>query len=234
MKIHLLLLNFSIVFSLIFFVTDARAEVIPGKEEIINLLVSDYAITDERVLEAVGKVDRAKFVPDEFRDRAYDDERLPIGSGKGQRITLVPVVAQTLELLKLRGSEKILEIGTGSGYQTAVIAGMVKEVYTIEIDEALAKKAQGIFNELGYKNIKLICGDGFMGWEEFAPYDIILVGAFLRDDIPPALLRQLSEGGRIVIPMIVAEPEKIGLMIKKKINGKIVEEWVGYNGRGYK
>lgn len=235
----LLFFNICIIFSGFIFLTGSWAnpvseeEFIKEKEEILNSLTLDYGISDKKVLQAIEKVDRRKFVPEGFVNQAYEDTRVPIGPGHGQRITLVRILAQTLQLLKLSGDEKVLEIGTGSGYQAAVIAQIAKEVYTIEIDGGLAKKAEALFDELGYSNIKVKSGDGFSGWEEFTPYDIIIVGAELNEaEIPPVLIQQLVKEGRIVVPLITGEHEEITLRIIKKVNGKVVEEWISRKDRG--
>lgn len=238
MRNNFLLFNICIIFSGFIFLGNVWADVvseeefIKEKEAILSSLASDYGITDKRVLEAIDKVDRRKFVPEEFFDRSYEDTMLSIGSGPGQYITRVRIVAQTLELLKLRGDEQVLEIGTGSGYQTAVIAQMVKEVYTVEIAKNLAKKAEALFGELGYSNIRVKHGDGSFGWKEFAPYDIIIVGAALGGVETPDFLQQLTKDGRIVIPLITGEHEEITLRIIKKVDGRVIEEWIGRKDRG--
>ncbi len=156
-------------------------------------------ITDPLVLAAMEKVPRHKFVDDRVKDEAYND--YPLGIGEGQTISQPYIVALMTQLLELTGEEKVLEIGTGSGYQAAILAEIVKEVYTIEIYESLSLKAQELLNRLGYDNIKFKVGDGYYGWEEEAPFDAIIVTC-APDHVPPPLLEQLHpEHGRMVIPV---------------------------------
>lgn len=156
-------------------------------------------IEDEFVLNAMGKVPRHEFVDEAIRDEAYND--YPLGIGEGQTISQPYIVALMTQLLELTGEEKVLEIGTGSGYQAAILAEIVKEVYTIEIYESLSLKAQELLKRLGYDNIKFKIGDGYYGWEEEAPFDAIIVTC-APDHVPPPLLEQLHpEHGRMVIPV---------------------------------
>lgn len=156
-------------------------------------------ITDPLVLAAMEKVPRHKFVDDRVKDEAYND--YPLGIGEGQTISQPYIVALMTQLLELTGEEKVLEIGTGSGYQAAILAEIAKEVYTIEIYESLSLKAQELLNRLGYDNIKFKIGDGYYGWEEEAPFDAIIVTC-APDHVPPPLLEQLHpEQGRMVIPV---------------------------------
>jgi len=155
-------------------------------------------ITDERVLAAMGDVKRHEFVPPAQRSYAYDDHPLPIGNG--QTISQPYVVALMTQLLKLQGNEKILEIGTGSGYQAAVLARLVKEVYTIELEPDLATSAKERLRQLGYENVRVRSGDGFFGWPEAAPFDAILCTA-AAPRVPEKLVDQLRDGGRIVLPL---------------------------------
>jgi len=156
-------------------------------------------IEDNFVLNAMGEVPRHEFVDEAIRDEAYND--YPLGIGEGQTISQPYIVALMTQLLELTGEEKVLEIGTGSGYQAAILAEIVKEVYTIEIYESLSLKAQELLNRLGYDNIKFKVGDGYYGWEEEAPFDAIIVTC-APDHVPPPLLEQLHpEHGRMVIPV---------------------------------
>ena len=150
------------------------------------------------VLDAMGKIPRHLFVDDYLKDRAYADHPLPIG--EGQTISQPYVVALMTEALKLKPTDRVLEIGTGSGYQAAVLAEIVKEVHTIEIRKSLAEKADKRLKDLGYKNIKVKYADGYFGWEEFAPFDAIILTAS-ANHIPPPLIMQLKEGGRLIIPL---------------------------------
>jgi protein-L-isoaspartate(D-aspartate) O-methyltransferase len=155
-------------------------------------------ITDPRVLAALGRVPRHEFVPPADRARAYDDRALPIG--RGQTISQPYVVALMTQLLELHGSERVLEVGTGSGYQAAVLALVAREVYTIEIDAVLAAAAEQRLRALGYDNVHVRVGDGFFGWQEAAPFDDVIVTA-AAPRIPQPLVTQLKSGGRLVMPL---------------------------------
>lgn len=155
-------------------------------------------VSDRRVLDVMGKIPRELFVEESMRSRAYGDHPLPIG--EGQTISQPYVVALMTEALRLRPEERVLEIGTGSGYQAAVLAGIVREVYTIEIRKNLADRAEKLLKGLGYRNVRVKYGDGYFGWEEHAPFDAIIVTA-AANHIPPPLIKQLREGGRLIIPL---------------------------------
>jgi len=156
-------------------------------------------IVDSKVLQAMLTVLRHQFVDEHISESAYND--YPLSIGEGQTISQPYIVALMTQLLELKGNEKVLEIGTGSGYQAAVLAEIVEEVYTVEIYESLSKKSEKILNDLGYRNIKFKVGDGYHGWEEHAPYDAIIVTC-APDHVPPPLLQQIKDdGGRIVIPV---------------------------------
>ncbi|OGF99160.1 MAG: protein-L-isoaspartate O-methyltransferase [Candidatus Glassbacteria bacterium RIFCSPLOWO2_12_FULL_58_11] len=154
-------------------------------------------VKDERVLEALRKVPRHRFVPEDQRDQAYNDYPLPIGYG--QTISQPYIVGLMTELLQLKPESRVLEIGTGSGYQAAILAELAREVYTIEIVEPLALSAGSLLESMGYANIKVRAGDGFFGWPENAPFDGIILTA-APEKVPQPLLDQLKEGGRLVIP----------------------------------
>ena len=155
-------------------------------------------VKDKKVIEVMKKVPRHLFVPEEYRQYSYEDEPLPIG--EGQTISQPYIVAYMTEVLELKEDDKVLEIGTGSGYQTAILAEIVKEVYTVEIIESLSKRAQKVLKELGYKNIHFKVGDGTYGWKEYSPYNAILVTA-APSKIPESLQNQLDDGGRMIIPV---------------------------------
>jgi len=172
-------------------------------------------ITDPRVLEAMGRVPRHKFMDPGHENLAYADFPLPIG--EGQTISQPYIVALMTEVLELKPNERVLEIGTGSGYQSAVLAELVKQVYTIEIVEPLARSARDRLHELGYNNVEVRHGDGYKGWSEHAPFDaIILTAAAPR--IPQTLIDQLRMGGRMVLPMEGALLQKL-LLVTKEIDG---------------
>lgn len=155
-------------------------------------------IKDERVLQAFMKVPRHKFVQPKDLWRAYEDYPLPIGYG--QTISQPYIVAVMTELLELKGDERVLEVGTGSGYQAAILAELSKEVFTIERIPELAQRSQKLLRELGYENVRVVVGDGSKGLPQFAPYDAIIVTAAAPKP-PKPLLEQLKEGGRLVIPI---------------------------------
>lgn len=155
-------------------------------------------ISDPRVLEVMGSVPRHLFVTPSMQEQAYSDHPLPIA--EGQTISQPYVVALMTESLKLAGSEKVLEIGTGSGYQAAVLAELSEEVYTIEIREGLASSAEERLKSLRYSNIYVKWADGYFGWEEQAPFDAIIITCAVNH-VPPYLLQQLKEGGRLILPL---------------------------------
>ncbi|PMP62060.1 MAG: protein-L-isoaspartate O-methyltransferase [Caldimicrobium thiodismutans] len=169
-----------------------------ARERMVETQIKARGIKDERVLKAMLKVPRHLFVPSSLRDQAYGDFPLPIG--EGQTISQPYIVALMTEALELKGKERVLEIGTGSGYQTAILAELATWVYTIEKYSTLQEKAKAILFELGYKNISFKIGDGTLGWQEAAPFDAIIVTA-AAPQIPLPLIEQLAEGGRIVIPV---------------------------------
>ena len=175
-------------------------------------------IVDSEVLQAMLTVPRHQFVDEHIRESAYND--YPLSIGEGQTISQPYIVALMTQLLELKGNEKVLEIGTGSGYQAAVLAEIVEEVYTVEIYESLSKKSEKLLTDLGYQNTKFKIGDGYYGWEEYAPYDAIIVTC-APDHVPPSLLQQIKDdGGRIVIP--VGGIWMVQTLMKiEKIEGKI-------------
>jgi len=173
-------------------------------------------ITDARVLAAMAKMPREEFVPPESRAASYEDGPLQIGHG--QTISQPYIVAFMTEQLRPKASDRVLEIGTGSGYQAAILAGLVKDVYTIEIIEALAKDAEATLQRLGYKNVHVRVGDGYRGWPEYAPFDAITVTC-APDHVPQPLIDQLKEGGRMIIPVGGFGNQELYLLEKK--NGQL-------------
>lgn len=155
-------------------------------------------IMDERVLKVMGEVPRHEFVSKDYRHEAYADRPLPIGYG--QTISQPFIVAFMTEQLKPKKTDRVLEIGTGSGYQAAVLSALVKEIYSIEIVEPLAKQAAEVLKRLNYENVKVKAGDGYKGWPEHAPFDAIIVTC-APDHVPQPLVDQLKEGGRMIIPV---------------------------------
>jgi protein-L-isoaspartate(D-aspartate) O-methyltransferase len=173
-------------------------------------------IDDPRVLRAMAKVPRENFVPKELLARAYEDGPLPIGFG--QTISQPFIVALMTQTLKPKATDRILEIGTGSGYQAAVLAELVAEVYSIEIVRPLAQRAATVLNAYGYKNVLVKGGDGYKGWPEHAPFDAIIVTA-APDHVPQPLVEQLKEGGRMIIPVGKTFAQRLYLL--EKHEGKV-------------
>jgi protein-L-isoaspartate(D-aspartate) O-methyltransferase len=168
------------------------------RKAMIDHDIRGRGIKDKAVLEAMGKIPRHLFVDKSLADEAYADNPLPIG--EGQTISQPYVVALMTEALHLKPTDKVLEIGTGSGYQAAVLAEIVDEVYSIEIRKPLADMAAKRLKALGYRNVTVKYVDGYYGWKEHAPYDAIIITA-AANHIPPPLLKQLNEGGRLIIPL---------------------------------
>ncbi|MEK6782351.1 MAG: protein-L-isoaspartate(D-aspartate) O-methyltransferase [Bacteroidota bacterium] len=184
------------------------------KEQIAN-----RGIKSEAVLTAMRKVERHKFVPPDLAPMAYIDS--PLSIGEGQTISQPYIVAFMTEVLDLKKSEKILEIGTGSGYQAAILAELGCEVFSIEISEVLAKNAKKLLMDLDYKTISLRTGDGYQGWPENAPFDAIIVTCS-PSHVPEKLQQQLEEGGRMIIPVGDRFTQELILLVKK--NGKMKRE----------
>ncbi len=189
------------------------------RTKMVEEQIADRGVKDKKVLAAMRKVPRHEFVPATLRPEAYSDWPLPIGNG--QTISQPYIVALMTELLKPKSTDRILEIGSGSGYQAAVLAEIVKEVWTIEIIEALGTRAKEILAEKYPKNVKVKIGDGYYGWEEGAPYDGIIVTC-AANNIPSPLVKQLKVGGRIVIPVGSAFYTQNLIIVEKKEEGKIV------------
>jgi protein-L-isoaspartate(D-aspartate) O-methyltransferase len=187
---------------------------------IINQIKS-RGIKDGRVLAAMQKVERHRFVPDEYKNASYGDFPLPIS--EGQTISQPYIVAYMTEILDLNKNDNVLEIGTGSGYQAAILAQICDTVYSIDIFESLVLKARKLFQQLGYGNIFVKTGDGYLGWAEHAPFDAILVTC-APSEIPEALVDQLAEGGRMIIPVGFSPYQELVLI--KKNNGKITRQKV--------
>ncbi len=174
--------------------------------------LQEKGIKDLSVLRAIDLVPRHKFVPDSTRHRAYEDAALPIGSG--QTISQPYVHARALELLQLTGKERVLEIGTGSAYQTALLAELAAQVFSIERVAALLDRSRLLLGELGVRNVSLLLGDGTLGWRDYAPFDAIVVGAG-APHVPPALEQQLAEGGRLLLPIGDREEQVLAVFTKR-------------------
>lgn len=178
-------------------------------------------ISDRRILNAMKAVPRHKFIPDQFRQYAYANTPLLIG--QGQTISQPIIVAHMTELLKIKAGSRILEIGTGSGYQAAVLSELTPYVYSIEIIEELGSNAIRVFEELGYNTIKVKIGDGYEGWSDYAPYDGIIVTC-APEKIPEPLINQLKPGGRIVIPLGKKNQIQDLVVIEKDRKGKLKQK----------
>ncbi len=168
------------------------------REQMVQHDIKARGVKDPVVLNVMSTVPRHLFVDASYRDKAYGDHPLPIG--EGQTISQPYVVALMTEALKLKPDDRVLEIGTGSGYQAAVLSRIVKEVYTIEIRKNLVDKAAKVLAGLGCENVQMKYADGYFGWEEHAPFDAIIITA-AANHIPPPLIKQLKEGGRLIVPL---------------------------------
>ncbi|MCX5701531.1 MAG: protein-L-isoaspartate(D-aspartate) O-methyltransferase [Candidatus Omnitrophica bacterium] len=177
-------------------------------------------IKNKKVIDAFYKVERHKFIPEDLRASAYADFPVPIL--EGQTISQPYIVALMTECLELTGQEKVLEIGTGSGYQAAILAELTKEVYSIERFESLSKNTQEILKGLGYSNIKIKVGDGTLGWPEFAPFDRIIVTA-ATPKVPLPLTEQLKESGKLVLPLGESFSQVLTVIEKKKDGFESIE-----------
>ena len=182
------------------------------RERMVNEQLKARGIRDPRVLDAMGAVPRHRFVPSKEQNRAYEDHPLPIPAG--QTISQPYIVAYMLQALALNGDEKVLEIGTGSGYQAALLGRLAKEVHSIERHEILASAAAAVLTELGFDNVRVHHGDGTKGYKEQAPYDAIVVAAS-APVVPQPLLQQLADGGRLILPVGVAWGQILQLWKRK-------------------
>lgn len=189
------------------------------RHEMVSQQLEPRGINHAATLEAMRKVERHLFVPDSYQQRAYQDKPLPIGYG--QTISQPFIVAMMTQMLDPKATDRILEIGTGSGYQAAVLGEIVAEVYTIEIVEQLGTKAKRLMSTLGYDNVEVVIGDGYNGLPEKAPFDAIVVTA-APEETPRPLIEQLKEGGKIIIP--VGPPGAVqNLVLIEKRNGELVK-----------
>ena len=204
------------------------------RELMVKTQITDRGIKDPLVVEAMRRVPRHLFVDESYVYEAYGDHPLPIGDG--QTISQPYMVGSMTEQLELKGSERVLEIGTGSGYQTAVLAEITREVYTVEKIASLSNRAEKILGEIGYKNVHISIGDGTLGLEDYSPYDAIIVTA-ASPDIPPPLFEQLKEGGRLVIPIsnyfgqiLVRIRKENGKELREKLYGCVFVPLIGEYG----
>jgi len=203
-----------------------------ARQQLLELIQQDVSDTslyldkealDPRVMATIGKVPRHQFVPAAQRHKAYSNRPLPIGYG--QTISQPYIVALMTDLIKPQPGDRVLEIGTGSGYQAAILAELAGQVYSIEIIEALGKEAQQRLSRLDYKNITLRIGDGYYGWEEYAPFDAIVVTA-AASHVPPPLVEQLKPGGHMVIPVGSRFLTQQLLLIEKQADGQVITRQV--------
>jgi protein-L-isoaspartate(D-aspartate) O-methyltransferase len=209
---------FIIIFSMMWEYSFPQADkYTSARNEMVEYQISDRGITNSEILKAMRKVPRHLFVPKEYTNDAYGDYPLPIGYG--QTISQPYIVAYMTEVVKPNKKKKALEIGTGSGYQAAVLAEIVDTVYTIEIVPELAAESEARLKKMGYSNIIVKAGDGYNGWTGHSPFDIIIVTA-AAEEIPRPLLDQLAENGRLVIPVGQAGAVQDLILLVKK-NGKI-------------
>jgi len=189
------------------------------RRRMVETQLRNRGIGDERVLGAIRRIPRHEFVPLDFRSQAYGDHPIPIG--ENQTISQPFIIALSLQALSLDGSESVLEVGTGSGYQTGLLAALARVVYSMERYATLALGAETILSRLGLSNVRVVVGDGSHGWPEFSPFDAIVVSA-AAPSVPQSLLDQLSDKGRIVIP--VGAPQAQELQLVRKQDGKAVVE----------
>ncbi len=195
-----------------------------AREKMVKYDLKGRDIRDEKVLSVMGKVKRHLFVDKDLWNVAYND--YPLLIGEGQTISQPYIVALMTQCLNLKPDDKVLEIGTGSGYQAAVLAELVDQVYSIEINEKLANKTSHRLKELGYKNVKVKQGDGYFGWPEHAPFNAVIITC-AANDIPPPLIEQLKEGGRLIMPIGSAPFHQTLTLITKVKGEKKVEHISG-------
>jgi len=191
------------------------------REQMVKWQIEARGVTDKRVLDAMRKVERHLFVPSELAAYAYADQPLPVGYN--QTISQPYIVAFMTEALKLSPDSKVLEIGTGSGYQAAVLAELCDSVFSIEIVNELGTKAKTLLKNLNYKNVFIKIGDGYQGWPEYAPFDAIIVTC-APTHVPEPLKEQLVEGGKMIIPVGETNYQELILLVKKK--GRLIQQSV--------
>jgi len=214
MKISLFVLSVVLAFSIPAISQDNFQQ---ARQEMVTQQLAARGITDKATLDAMRTVERHKLVPQSQVRHAYEDRPLPIGHG--QTISQPYIVAYMTEIINPKPGMKVLEIGTGSGYQAAVLAEIVDEVYTIEIVDALAGSATKSLNEMGYTNVHVKAADGYYGWEEHGPFDAIVVTA-ASEFIPPPLIAQLKEGGKMIIPVGAPFTTQNLMLVEKEKDGK--------------
>jgi protein-L-isoaspartate(D-aspartate) O-methyltransferase len=179
------------------------------RQRMVDAQLRQRGVKDERVLDAMARVPRHEFAPEAHRGEAYEDH--PLSIGEGQTISQPYIVALMLEALALSPADRVLEVGTGSGYVTALLAGLVAHVFSVERHAALAESAGVLLSRLGYTNLRVLVGDGSQGFAAAAPYDAIIVSA-AAPEVPHALLTQLAEGGRMILPVGIADSQQLQLI----------------------
>jgi protein-L-isoaspartate(D-aspartate) O-methyltransferase len=189
-----------------------------ARQNMVDSQLRNRGISDPRVLDAMLRVPRHEFVPEPYRAQAYEDHPLPIGDG--QTISQPYIVALMLESLHLAPADKVLEVGTGSGYVTALLAELAAQVFSVERHASLAESARKLLAGLGYANVSVITGDGALGLPAFAPFDAILVSAAALH-LPPSLPAQLRDGGRMIIP--IGSPDSQQLHFIRVVNGQVID-----------
>jgi protein-L-isoaspartate(D-aspartate) O-methyltransferase len=179
------------------------------RQSMVESQLHKRGISDSRVLDAMARVPRHEFAPEQYREQSYEDHPLPIG--ESQTISQPYIVALMLQVLAVSPTDRVLEVGTGSGYLTALLAELAAEVISVERHAMLAEKARNVLAAMGYSNVKVIVGDGSRGFHEAAPYDAIIVSAAAAE-VPSALLAQLREGGRMIIPVGTSDSQQLQLI----------------------
>jgi protein-L-isoaspartate(D-aspartate) O-methyltransferase len=197
----------------------SSSEFAAERQNMVEQQLKPRGIRDERVIAAMAKVPREEFVAENVRGRSYADSALPIGHD--QTISQPYIVAFMTEQLRPKPTDRVLEVGTGSGYQAAVLAELVKDVYTIDIVEPLAKEASARLARLGYNNVHVKVGDGYQGWSEVAPFDAIIVTC-APDKVPQPLIQQLKDGGRMIVPVGTTMMDQQLYLLEKK-NGELAQ-----------
>jgi protein-L-isoaspartate(D-aspartate) O-methyltransferase len=202
---------------------EAAADYATDRGVMVMRQIAERGVRNEQVLLAMRKVPRHEFVPDAEKRHAYRDTPLPIG--EGQTISQPYIVALMTELARPEKSHRVLEVGTGSGYQAAVLAELVEHVYTIEIEPTLAQRAADVLQKLGYANVTVRSGDGYAGWEEHAPYDIIMITA-APDHVPQPLIDQLKPGGVMIVPVGPVFATQQLRVLEKDATGQVISKSV--------